>query len=201
MRKALELFGKAGWTLKDNVLVNAKGQPFTFEFLVDSPAFERWIQPYRRNLEKIGIKTELRIVDSAQYQNRMNDFDFDMVVNVFGQSLSPGNEQIDFWSSAKADIKGSRNLAGIKDPAVDALVEDVIHAKTREDLLTATHALDRVLLWNFYVVPNWHTNVFRIAYWDQFGMPKDNPPYGLPVIDGWWIDTAKAAQVNAKRQR
>jgi len=116
MRKAIELLGKAGWQLKNNVLVNAKGELFRFEILVDSPTFERWIQPFMRNLEKLGIKTDLRIVDSAQYQNRMNDFDFDMIVNVFAQSLSPGNEQLDFWGSSKAGIKGSRNLAGVKDP-------------------------------------------------------------------------------------
>jgi microcin C transport system substrate-binding protein len=203
MRKAHELLAAAGWTLKGAQLVNKDGQPLTFEILVDSPTFERWIQPFLRNLEKIGIKATLRMVDSAQYQNRINDFDFDMTMAVFPQSLSPGNEQIDFWSSTKADIKGSRNIPGIKNPVVDALIEKVIEAKTREDLITATKALDRVLLWNFYVIPQWHTDRFRIAYWDIFGRPAVNPPYGIPVADTWWVDQAKADKLAPmqKRQR
>jgi microcin C transport system substrate-binding protein len=201
LRKAMELLNKAGWQMKNNVLVNAKGEPLTFEIMVDSPTFERWIQPFLRNLEKIGIRGTLRLVDSAQYQNRLNDFDFDIILHVFGQSLSPGNEQIDFWSSTKADIKGARNLAGVKDPVVDELIEGVIRAKTREELLTYTHALDRALQWGFYVIPNWHTSVFRLAYWDVFGMPPENPPYGVPMADVWWIDTAKEKAMNAKGKR
>jgi microcin C transport system substrate-binding protein len=201
MRQALELLNKAGWQLKNNVLVNAKGEPFTFEVMVDSPTFERWIQPFLRNLEKIGIKASLRLVDSAQYQNRLNDFDFDMIVHVFAQSLSPGNEQIDFWSSSKADVKGSRNLAGVKNPAVDKLIEDVIQAKTRGQLLTSTHALDRALQWGFYVIPHWHTSVFRLAYWDVFGMPPENPPYGVPMTDVWWVDAAREKAMTAKGKR
>lgn len=195
MKKAQELLATAGWTLKDNALVNAEGKPFAFEILLDNPSFERWIQPFFRNLEKLGIKATLRIVDSAQYQNRMNDFDFDMVVSVFPQSLTPGNEQIDMWTSAKADVKGSRNVAGIKNPAVDALVEKIIAARTREELATACKALDRVLQWGFYVIPHWHTSVYRIAFWDIFGRPPVNPPYGLPVVETWWQDKAKAEKL------
>lgn len=201
MRKATEILKSAGWETKGAALVNAKGEAMQFEILVDSPTFERWIQPFMRNLEKLGIKTTLRIVDTAQYQNRFNDFDFDMTINVFPQSLTPGNEQIDFWSSTKADIKGSRNLPGIKSPVVDALIEKIIHAKDRKELITATRALDRVLQWNFYVIPQWHTDVFRIATWDMFGRPAVNPPYGLPVVDAWWIDDAKAAKISAARKK
>ncbi len=201
MHKALELLKEAGWVMKDHKLVNARGTPFTFEFLVDNPAFERWIQPFRRNLEKLGIKTDLRIVDSAQYQNRLNDFDFDVIVHVYGQSLSPGNEQRDFWASSKAGVKGSRNLAGVKSKAVDVLIEKLVQARTREELLTCVHALDRVLQWGFYVIPQWHLGTFRIAYWDIFGMPPQNPPYGLPVVDSWWIDPAKAAKLSAQTGR
>lgn len=192
MRKAAQLLAQAGYKLVNGDLVNAKGEKIAFEILVDSPAFERWILPFISNLNKLGINATLRTVDSAQYQNRLNDFDFDMIVQVFGQSLSPGNEQRDYWSSAKADIKGSRNIIGIKSPIIDDLIEKLVHAKTREELQTICHAMDRVLQWGFYVVPNWHTEVFRVAYWNKFGRPSINPPYGLPVTDSWWIDPAKA---------
>jgi microcin C transport system substrate-binding protein len=201
MRKAMELLNKAGWKLQNSVLMNAKGEAFKFEFMSDSPAFERWVQPFMRNLEKLGIKVNLRIVDSAQYVNRMNDFDFDMTITVFAQSLSPGNEQMDFWGSSKADVKGSKNYAGIKNPVIDELVEGVIRAKGMDELKTYVHALDRVLQWGFYVIPNWHFNKYRLAYWDIFGTPAINPPYGLPVDDAWWVDTAKAAKINAIRSR
>lgn len=201
MRKAQDLLKEAGWTLKDNHLVNAKGEPFKFEILIDSPMFERWIQPMMRNLEKLGITADLRIVDSAQYQNRLNDFAFDMIIQVFPQSLSPGNEQLDNWGSAKADVPGSRNICGIKDKVIDALTDKLIHAKDRVELQNITKALDRVLLWNFFVIPQWHTNTYRLAYWDIFGRPAINPPYGLPVTETWWIDEAKLAKINATGKR
>lgn len=201
MKKAQSLLEKAGWQLKDGALRDVKGQPFTFEIVVDSPTFERWIQPFMRNLEKLGIKTTFRVVDSAQYQNRLNDFDFDMTIAVFAQSLSPGNEQRDFWGSAKADVPGSRNLPGIKNKVVDALTDKITQAKSREELLTITHALDRVLLWNFYVLPQWHIDSFRLAFWDKFGRPAINPPYGLPVEDTWWLDANKAAKIDAAKKQ
>lgn len=201
MRKAQELLAGAGWALRDHVLKNTKGEAFTFEFLIDNPMFERWIQPFVRNLEKLGIKTTLRVVDSAQFQNRLNDFDFDVTVAVFAQSLSPGNEQLDFWGSKQADIKGSRNLAGIQNKVVDMLAEKITAAQDRAELLTITHALDRVLLWNFYVIPQWHIDSFRIAYWDIFGRPAVNPPYGLPITDSWWRDAGKASAIDSKQKR
>jgi microcin C transport system substrate-binding protein len=163
--------------------------------------FERWIQPYRENLRRLGIDAQYRIVDTSQMQNRLNNFDFDVTVTTYPQSLSPGNEERDFFSSTKADVKGSRNLIGIKDPAVDALVEDLVHANSREDLVAATRALDRVLMWNYYVVPHWYIGSFRIAYWNKFGRPSTNPPYGLAITDCWWIDPAKDAKISAAQKR
>ncbi len=198
MRKAMELLTAAGWKLKGTDLLDANGKPFSFEILVDSPMFERWIQPFIRNLERLGIHAHIRVVDTAQYQNRLNDFDFDMIIQVFGQSNSPGNEQRDFWASDRADIKGSKNIIGIKNPVVDALIEKLIHAEGRDELVTLTRALDRVLQWNFYVIPQWHIATYRIAYWDIFGRPAVNPAYGLPVESTWWIDDAKYKNIRNK---
>jgi microcin C transport system substrate-binding protein len=201
LRKAASLLKEAGWDLKDGALRNsATGQAFTFDIVDANPAFERWIQPFLRNLERLGIKARFRLVDPAQYQRLMDEFDFDMAVGLFPQSLSPGNEQRDYWTSAAADVKGSRNLAGIKSPAVDALVEKLIAADSRDDLVTAARALDRVLLSGYYVIPHWHTPVHRLAFWDKFGRPSLTPPYGLPVAETWWVDSAKDAKVQAGRQ-
>ncbi|MCB1734879.1 MAG: ABC transporter substrate-binding protein [Gammaproteobacteria bacterium] len=186
-REALQLLQAAGWTLKDRKLINAEsGQGFEFEILLVSPAFERIVLPFARNLERIGIAAKVRTVDATQYQQRLDDFDFDMIVGTFGQSLSPGNEQRDFWGSAVADTKGSRNLAGVHDPVVDALIDEVISAPDRNALIARTRALDRVLLWGFYVIPQWHNRVFRVAYWDKFGRPETTPKYALG-FDAWWV--------------
>jgi len=201
LRKAADLLKQAGWTLKNGVLTDAQGRPFTFEIIDAEPMFERWVEPFLRNLERLGIKATFRIVDTSQFQNRMDNFDYDMTIGVFGQSLSPGNEQFDVWGSNKADIKGSRNLIGVKDPVVDALVEKLVHADSREDLITICRALDRVLLWQYYVIPHWHIGTYRIAYWDKFGQPKIAPKYGLEVTDAWWIDTSKAGKINAMQKR
>lgn len=201
LRKAADLLREAGWTLKNGVLVDAQERPFKFDILYSQPLFERWVQPYLRNLERLGIKATYRVVDSSQFQNRINDFDFDMTIGGFGQSLSPGNEQYDMWGSAKANTKGSRNLIGIQDKAVDALIENIVHASSREDLITACRALDRVLQWGHYVVPQWHIGSWRIAYWDKFGQPKIAPKYGLAITDTWWIDPAKAALIERSQSR
>jgi microcin C transport system substrate-binding protein len=201
LRKAADLLQQAGWTLKNGVLTDATGKPFTFEILESQPMFERWVQPFVRNLERLGIKATFRIADTSQFQNRMNDFDFDMTIGVFGQSLSPGNEQYDYWGSAKADIKGSRNLIGVRDPVVDGLIDKLVHAKSREDLTTTCRALDRVLLWQYYVIPHWYIGTYRLAYWDKFGQPKIAPKYGLAVVDSWWIDTSKAPKIDAAQNR
>ncbi len=201
LRRASELLKEAGWTLKDGKLLNAEGKPFTFEFIAAEPIFERWVQPFVRNLDRLGMQVSYRIVDTAQYQNRLNDFDFDMTISVFSQSLSPGNEQFDYWSSAKAGIKGSRNLIGVHDPVVDALLEQLVKAQNRKSLVTLCHALDRVLLWQYYVVPNWYIGSFRVAYWDMFGQPGIAPPYGLEVTDAWWIDPARSKKIMDSQKR
>ncbi|HEY6335114.1 MAG TPA: extracellular solute-binding protein [Alphaproteobacteria bacterium] len=188
----LKLLEDAGWTIKDGKLTNAKGELFTFEILLVEPAFERITQPFVQNLKRLGIDARIRTVDTSQYKYRLDHFDFDMTVAAFPQSLSPGNEQRQFWGSEFADEPGSDNLIGIKDKAIDNLVEQVIAAPDRESLVTRVHALDRVLLWNHFLIPHYHISYFRVAYWDKFGQPKITPKYDVG-FDNWWVDTAKAA--------
>jgi microcin C transport system substrate-binding protein len=195
LKKAADLLREAGWTLKNGVLTNAEGKPFTFEIIEAQPMFERWIQPFLRNLERLGIKASYRIVDSSQFQNRLNDFDFDMTIGSYAQSPSPGNEEREYFGSSQADIKGSHNYIGVKDPVIDDLVDKLVHANTRHDLVTVTHALDRVLLWGHYVIPHWYLGSYRVAYWDMFGQPKTTPPYAMEAVDAWWVDTSKVQKV------
>lgn len=189
-RRALTLLGAAGWTVKERKLVNAQNQPFAFEILLSDATFERVALPYVQSLARLGIEARVRTVDPAQYQKRTDEFDFDMTVAQFPQSLSPGNEQRDFFSSEKAKEPGSRNIIGIADPVVDALVELVIAAPDRQALIDRCRALDRVLLWGFYMVPHWHLSAFRVAWWDKFGKPERNPRYALD-IGSWWVEPAK----------
>lgn len=187
LRKAKRILLKAGWTLKDGKLISKDtGKQFTFEMLLYDPAFERVVAPLIRNLELMGINASIRLVDVSQYINRVRGFDFDVVVSSFGQSSSPGNEQRDYWHSSGADQPGSRNVIGIKNPAVDYLVEQLIQAPDREQLVLRTRALDRVLQWNHYVIPQFHINKYRVAYWDKFGMPDKRPRYSLG-FDTWWV--------------
>jgi microcin C transport system substrate-binding protein len=197
LRKAAQLLKEAGWTVEGGRLVNAQGQPLEFEILLSSPDFERIGQPFARALERLGIAARIRTVDPAQYENRMEDYDYDMTVEVFGQSLSPGNEQRDFWGSASADIPGGRNTIGIKDPVVDELVNLVIAAPSRESLVARTRALDRVLLWGHYIIPHWHIRSFRVAFWDMFGRPAEFPKYGF-AFDAWWVDQRKQAALGRR---
>jgi microcin C transport system substrate-binding protein len=177
LRQAKQLLAEAGWNYSDGALRNAKGQPFEFELLLAQKGFERISGPFERNLAKLGILMHYRTVDVALYQRRLDTFDFDMTVHSFGQSQSPGNEQMNMWHSSAADREGSNNVIGIKDPVVDALVEKVVYAHDRKALVTATHALDRVLLNGEYLVPNWFVPTHRIAYWDKFGFPTKLPLY------------------------
>ena len=154
--------------------------------------------PFIDNLEKLGINATQRIVDSAQYQKRIESFDFEMIVQTFSQSLSPGNEQRSFWGSDAADTNGSRNVIGVKDDVVDSLIEKLINAKDREDLITITRALDRVLLWNYYVIPQWHISAYRVLYWDMFDQPKKKPKYSLG-FDTWWVNQNKFDFINSQR--
>ena len=189
LRKAVKLLREAGWQVKDGILTNTKtGQPMKIEFLLVSPLFERIVQPYMRNLDRLGIKSSIRLVDSAQYTRRLNNFDYDVVVGNFAQSESPGNEQRDFWGSEAADREGSTNLIGIKDPAIDKLIDHVIFAKDREELVAATRALDRVLLWNDFVVPQWFSPNSRIAYWHRYGQPETLPGLTPGFLQVWWFD-------------
>jgi microcin C transport system substrate-binding protein len=195
-REALKLLKEAGWSLKSGKLLNEKtGEPFVISYLDYSEVNQRFVLPYAQSLEKIGIAFDYRTVDSSAYQERVRKFDYDMVMRAWGQTLSPGNEQRNQWGSAAADRVGSENLAGIKDKAVDKLVDKVIFATDRATLVAATHALDRVLLANNFVVPQWFSNVDRYVHWDRFGRPAQMPKYdfGFPAV--WWFDKAKAERI------
>ena len=200
LREGLGLLRKAGYEIKDTKLVNAKTRErMAVELLVEEPAFERVMLFYKPSLERMGITVSVRTIDSAQYENRMRQWDFDIIIASWGESLSPGNEQRGFWGSTAADQPGSRNLIGIKNPAVDKLIDRVIFAKDRDELVAATHALDRVLLWNFYVVPQWTYGKVRSARWDRFSHPETMPKYGMsgfPTV--WWWDAQKAAKVQQR---
>ncbi|GBF27515.1 oligopeptide-binding protein AppA [bacterium MnTg02] len=200
LREAAQLLKQTGWKIKDRKLTNTRtGKVMSVEFLLVSPLFERIVQPYIRNLEKLGIKGSIRIVDSAQYSRRLDGFDFDIIVANFPQSQSPGNEQRDFWGSAAAEKNGSRNLIGIKSPAIDKLIDKIIFAKDRAELVAATRALDRVLLWNHYVVPQWFAPYERIAYWIRFGQPKTLPSLSVGFFQVWWYDKEAADKLTAIR--
>jgi microcin C transport system substrate-binding protein len=199
LRTALKLLKEAGWTFKGEKLVNDEtGQPFEFEILLDNPQFERIVLPFTKNLERMGITARVRTVDPAQYEKRMETFDYDMAVVAFGQSLSPGNEQRDYWGSQAADEEGSRNLLGIKSKVVDELIEELIRAPDRASLVAHTRALDRVLQYGYYVIPHYHLSAFRVAYWDKFRRPATSPKYALG-LDTWWIDPTAEQTVEAKK--
>jgi len=196
LRKAVMLLKEGGWQVKNGVLTNVKtGQPMKIEFLLVSPLFERIVQPYLSNLERLGIKGSIRLVDSAQYTRRLNVFDYDVIVSTFAQSDSPGNEQRDFWGSEAADREGSMNLIGVKNPAIDKLVDHIIYAKNREELVAATRALDRVLQWEDYVVPQWFSPDVRIAYWNRYGQPKKLPGLTPGFLQVWWYDQKMAEKL------
>jgi len=199
LRTALQLLTEAGYELRGRQLVHAEtGQPLTIELLDNDPGIERYVLPYQQNLAKIGIELTIRLVDTPQMIDRLRNRDFDMTVLGWGQSLSPGNEQKDYWGSASADQPTSRNYAGIKNPAVDKLIDRIIFATGREELVAATKALDRVLLWNHYVIPQFYSGVFRTARWDRFGMPEKLPEYFHGFPDIWWYDSEKAQRIAAK---
>jgi microcin C transport system substrate-binding protein len=186
-----ELLKAAGWELKGDTLVNKKtGEPFEFEFLLALPEQERVVNSFVQNLKMLGIKAKVRIVDVSQYTMRVNDFDYDMLLSGFGQSITPGNEQADFWGSKAADAKGSQNTIGIKNPVIDTLVEEIIHAQSRESLVAHVKALDRILLWNFYVVPGYYSGTHRIAYWKNFHGPDVLPKYHFDM-NSWWYEAKK----------
>jgi microcin C transport system substrate-binding protein len=203
LREATKLLREAGYEIRDRKLVNVKtGEPMTCEVLIERADWERIVLFYKPSLERLGIQMSVRMVDDAQYENRLRQWDYDMIVQSWGQSLSPGNEQRAMWSSQAADQPGSRNYVGIKNPAVDALIEKLIFANSRDQLVAACKALDRVLLWNHYVVPQWTYGKARTVRWDRFGRPDTMPKYGnsaFPAI--WWWDAAKAAKAGKAGSR
>jgi microcin C transport system substrate-binding protein len=201
LREATRLLREAGYEIRNQKLINAKtGEPMTVEFLLDEPVFERFALFYKPVLERLGIGVTVRTIDDAQFENRVRAFDFDIVVGSWPESLSPGNEQQEYWGSRAADQPGSRNLIGIKNPAVDKLIDRVVFAKNREELVAATKALDRVLLWNDYIVPQWTYNKVRTARWDRFFHPDKMPEYGAPAFPTvWWWDAAKAAKTGSRQ--
>ena len=200
LRKATALLKSAGWSVRDLKLINeATGVPFRFEVLLSSKAFERIVLPYTQNLKLLGIEAKIRLVDRTQYMERYRQKDFDMLVAVWGQSETPGNEQREYWGSDAADSIGSRNLAGIKDPVVDELIELLVKSDSREQLNVRTRALDRVLLWGHYVVPHWHIRADRVLYWDKFSRPATPVRSGV-MRSRWWYDTQKAAALEQARQ-
>jgi len=200
LREAIRLFKEAGYEVRNQRLVNGKtGEPFSIEFLTSDPSSERFILFYKPSLERLGMTVSVRTVDETQYINRERNWDYDSTTEVWGQSLSPGNEQRDYWGSTAAARLGSRKYAGIKNPAVDALIERIIFAKNRAELVAATHALDRVLLWNHYVVPQFTYNKTRAARWDRFGRPEKLPEYGSAAFPSiWWWDAERAAKTGSR---
>ncbi len=196
LRDAVRLFKESGYVVRDQQLVNAKtGEPYTVEFLAADPNFERVFLFYKPSLERLGMTVTVRTVDASQYENRIRNWDFDIITWGWPETLSPGNEQRGYWGSQAADQSGSDNVVGIKNPAVDAMIEHVVFAKNRADLEAATKALDRILLWNHYVVPQWTYGKVRTARWDRFGHPDPMPKYGITAFPSlWWWDAAKASK-------
>ena len=200
LREAVRLFKAAGYEVRHEQLVDAKtGAPFTVEFLADDPSFERIFLFYQPSLDRLGITVSVRTVDDAQYENRLRSWDFDVITASWGESLSPGNEQRGYWGSQAADLPGSSNLVGIKNPAVDAMINQIVFAKSRADLVAAVRALDRILLWNHYVVPQWSYGKMRTARWDRFSHPDPLPRYGIAAFPTvWWWDADKAAKTGGR---
>lgn len=197
LRKAVRLLREAGYRIRGGVLIGPDGKPFTIEFLLFEATFNRILNPYIRNLERLGFKASIRIVDSANFKYRTDHFDFDAIVERYVQPLTPGVEQRSYFGSAYADMPGTRNLSGIKDPAVDALIEKIIEAPTRKALVAAVRALDRVVMWNRYTVPQWYKGTHHVAYWNKFDRPGLKPKFGRGVIDTWWYNPEKAAMIAA----
>lgn len=205
LRQAIKLLKEAGWQVKNNQLQHTtSGQIFQFEILLRQPSMERLVNPYAQNLKKLGIDVSVRVVDNSQYINRFRSFDFDMLVHGIGQSMSPGNEQLDFWGSTSADRKGGRNVFGVKDPVIDALIQLLIEAPNREELIVRTRALDRVLLHQYLIIPHFHASSHRIAYWDKFGRPEVAPPYDgnhFATFMTWWVAPDKEQALAKQKGR
>lgn len=192
LRRASKLLAESGWTQTPQGLRNAAGQPFSVEILIDSPSFERIVGPYLKNLKAIGIDATMRRVDAAQYERRLKDFDFDLTTQRYALRLTPGIELKTFWGSDAAKTNGSFNLAGIADPVLDQLIDHIVTAKSRAELVTATRAADRVLRAGYYWVPQWYKGAHNLAFWNKFGWPEVKPRYERGALDTWWYDSEKA---------
>ena len=192
LRKARRILKNEGWVIQNDILVNKEtGEQFKFEILLRSPLFERIVLPLKRNFKKLGIQVSIRTVqDDSQYQKRLEEFDFDMVVANFGSVLSPGNEQKNWWSSEAADQPGTQNIIGVKNPVIDEIIDKLISARNREELVTYTRILDRLLLFNYYLIPQFHIGHYRVAYWNKVSRPTISPKYDLG-FDFWWFDKEK----------
>jgi len=202
LRTARKLLEEAGWRVKNGKLTHENtGKLFTFEIIFRQANLEGRIAPFVANLKRLGIEAKMRLIDTSQWINRVMNYEFDMTTRIIAQSDSPGNEQREFWSSETADRPGGRNTIGIKDPVVDQLIEKVISAEDRQSLVTATRALDRVLLWGHYVIPQYHIAADRIAYWNRFDRPAIKAKYAIGFLNTWWIDPAKDAALKAVRKR
>lgn len=200
LKQAIAILDAAGYKMGgDGVRFNPKtGQRLSFEIIDVNPAFERWTLPFIQNLQRIGVAATFRTIDPAQYQNRINNFDFDMTTGSFAESDSPGNEQRDYWGAAKANAPGSRNIIGVQDPAVDEIIDLLVHAQTREELVACAHALDRVLTWSYYVIPQWHLDYWRLAWWKQLSHPSQLSPTSPGIADTWWTTPAAIPIIPAK---
>jgi microcin C transport system substrate-binding protein len=191
----MQLLNESGFSIKDMQLIDpGTAEPMQVEFLLDNPGYVPCTLSYKASLQRLGIGVSVRLVDPVQYENRLRQRDFDITIATWPQSLSPGNEQRGFWGTPAADAPGSRNLIGIKNGAIDALIDRIVFARSRAELVAATKALDRVLLWNHYVVPQWATDKLRIARWDRFSRPETMPKYGIDAFPTtWWWDARRAA--------
>lgn len=195
LRKANRLLKDAGYEIRDGILVNGAGKPLEVEFLLFESSFKRIINPMIRNLKRLGIQASIRIVDVANFKRRQDSFDFDVVVRRISQPLTPGLEQRNYFGSEFANVEGSFNISGVQDPVVDALIEKVISAETRDALTTAVRALDRVLMWNRFVITQWYKGSHNVAYWNKFSRPARSPKFDPGVLDTWWYDAAKATMI------
>jgi microcin C transport system substrate-binding protein len=198
LKNARELLIAAGWKPgSDRLLHNTKGEPLTIEFLDFEAMFERITVPYTENLKKIGIDASFRLVDPAQYERRVKSFDFDVTTQRYALRLTPGVEMLGYWGSQAAKTDGSFNLAGVSDPVIDALIDKVMAAKSRVDLVTATRSIDRVLRAGHYWVPHWYKASYGVAYWNKFSRPAVQPKYDAGVLDTWWFDSQKAEALSS----
>ncbi|MEC9347728.1 MAG: extracellular solute-binding protein [Pseudomonadota bacterium] len=194
LRRATDLLAEAGWTIREGKLRDSAGTVFTIEFLMYEPTFERIVGPYVKNLERLGIEATMRFVDPAQFVERVKVYDFDTVTARFSPPETPGAEMWSYWGSRQGQGPGSNNYAGVADPAVDALIARVLEAPDRDAMRAATRALDRVIMWNRYIVPQWYKGEHNLAFWDRFGRPATKPPYHRGVVNSWWFDRARAAR-------